>query len=56
MTQVELLPYHGPHNPLDLVVVEIVFGRLFEAFQHISQATLAGASTDDSTRPQKKMC
>jgi hypothetical protein len=28
----ELPPYHGPRSPLDLVAVEFVFGRLFEAF------------------------
>jgi hypothetical protein len=32
MTQVELPPYHGPHSPLDLVVIEIIFARLFEIF------------------------
>jgi hypothetical protein len=56
MTQVELPPYHRPRNPLDVIIVEIIFGCLFEAFQHISQAVVAGASTDDSTRPQKKVC
>jgi hypothetical protein len=32
MTQIELPPYRGPQNPLDLVAMEIIFGRLFEAF------------------------
>jgi hypothetical protein len=32
MTQIELPPYHVPLNPLDLVAIEIIFGRLFEAF------------------------
>jgi hypothetical protein len=27
----ELPPYRGPRSPLDLVVVEHIFGRLFEA-------------------------
>jgi hypothetical protein len=36
MTQVELPPYRGPHNPLDLIAIEIIFGRMFEAFQRIS--------------------
>jgi hypothetical protein len=54
MSQIELPPYCGPCSQLDLIVVEIIFGRLFEAFRHISQATATGASTDDSTRPQKK--
>jgi hypothetical protein len=30
--------YHGSHNRLNLVLVNLAFGRLFEAFQHISQA------------------
>jgi hypothetical protein len=32
MTQVELHPYHGPRSPLDLVTIEIIYGRIFEAF------------------------
>jgi hypothetical protein len=32
MTQVELPPYCGPRSPLDLVVINIVFGCIFEAF------------------------
>jgi hypothetical protein len=32
MTQIELHLYHGLRGPLNLVVVEIIFGRLFEAF------------------------
>jgi hypothetical protein len=46
MTQIELPPYHRPQSPLSLVVVEIVFGRLFEAFRHESQAA----------QPVKKTC
>jgi hypothetical protein len=37
MIQVELSPYHGPHSPLDLVALEIVFGRMFEAFHRVSR-------------------
>jgi hypothetical protein len=29
MTQIELPLYRGPRSPLDLVVVEIIFGHLF---------------------------
>jgi hypothetical protein len=29
---IELSPYHGPRNPLDIVVIEHLFGHLFEAF------------------------
>jgi hypothetical protein len=32
MTQLELPPYCGPRSPLDLVAIEIIFGRTFEAF------------------------
>jgi hypothetical protein len=55
MSQIELPPYRGPYSPLDLLIIEIIFGCLFEAFRHLSQAAAAGASTDDNTRPQKKM-
>jgi hypothetical protein len=45
----ELSSYHGSHNCLNLVAVNLAFGRLFEAFQHVSQAirtdTTAGADT-----------
>jgi hypothetical protein len=54
MSQIELPLYRGTCSPLELVIIEIIFRRLFEAFRHISQATVAGASTDDNTRPQKK--
>jgi hypothetical protein len=56
MIQIELPPYRGPRSPLDLVVVEIIFGRLFEDFRHISQATGTGTSTGGVIQPQKKMC
>jgi hypothetical protein len=32
MSQIKLPRYRGPCSPLDLVVVEIIFVRLFEAF------------------------
>jgi hypothetical protein len=32
MTQFELPPYRGPCSPVNLVAIEIVFGRVFEAF------------------------
>jgi hypothetical protein len=55
MTQIELPLYRGPHNSLDLIDVEIIFRRLFEAFRHISQATSTGTSACDEIQPQKKM-
>jgi hypothetical protein len=54
MTHIELPPYCGPRSPLDLVVVDIIFGLLFEAFQHASQAAGTGASAGDDTQPLKK--
>jgi hypothetical protein len=54
MTQMELPPYHGPKSPLDLVTIEIIFGRLFEAFQYTSQAIGAESSADGDTQPLKK--
>jgi hypothetical protein len=42
--QVELPPYRGPRSPVDLVTVEIFFGRIFEAFHRMSQAAAAGAA------------
>jgi hypothetical protein len=32
----KLPSYHGSRNQLNLVLVNLAFGRLFEAFQHIS--------------------
>jgi hypothetical protein len=34
--------------------IEIVFGRLFEVFQHASQAAGTGTSAGDDTQPSKK--
>jgi hypothetical protein len=56
MTQVELPPYHGPHSPLDLVSIEIIFGHIFEAFSQISQAAAAGATPPDDNKPLKRFC
>jgi hypothetical protein len=49
MIQIEHAPYRGPQSPLDLVAVEIIFGCIFEAFWHASQATRSGASAGDDT-------
>jgi hypothetical protein len=54
MIQIEHAPHHGPQNPLDSVAVEIIFGHLFEAFQHASQAVRTGTSPNDGTLPVKK--
>jgi hypothetical protein len=54
MTQIELPPYREPRSPLDLVVVEIIFGRLLEAFRHTSQAASTRTSAEDDTQAPKK--
>jgi hypothetical protein len=54
MTQIELPPYRGSRSPLDLVDVEIIFGHLFVAFRHASEAAGTGTSAGDDTRPPKK--
>jgi hypothetical protein len=55
ITHIELPPYCGPHSPLDLVNIEIIFGRIFEAFRHISQVVAASAVASDDDMPQKKL-
>jgi hypothetical protein len=50
----ELPSYHGSRNRLNLVSVNLLFGRLFEAFQHISQAIRTNATTGADTQPAKK--
>jgi hypothetical protein len=50
----ELPSYHGSHNRLNLVSVNLAFGRLFEAFQHISQAIRTDATAGADTQPAKK--
>jgi hypothetical protein len=46
--------YHGSRNQLNLVSVNLAFGRLFEAFQHISQAVRTDATAGADTQPAKK--
>jgi hypothetical protein len=36
MTHIELPPYRSPRSLLDFIAIEIIFGCIFEAFQHIS--------------------
>jgi hypothetical protein len=50
----ELPSYHGSRNQLNLVSVNLAFGRLFEAFQHISQAVRTDATAGADTQPAKK--
>jgi hypothetical protein len=50
----ELPSYHSSHNRSNLVSVNLVFGRLFEAFQHISQAIGTDATARTDIQPAKK--
>jgi hypothetical protein len=53
-TQIELPPYCGARCTLDLVAIEIIFGRLFEVFRHTTQAASIGSSAGGNTQPPKK--
>jgi hypothetical protein len=46
--------YHGSHTRLTLVSVNLVFGSLFEAFHHISQAIRTDAAAGTDIQPAKK--
>jgi hypothetical protein len=50
----ELPSYHGSRSQLNLVLVNLTFGRLFEAFQHISQAVRTNATAGADTQLAKK--
>ena len=50
----ELPSYHLSRNRLNLVSVNLVFGRLFEAFQHISQGIRTDATVGADIQPPKK--
>jgi hypothetical protein len=50
----ELPPYRGPRSPLDLVAIEHIFGRLFEAFRHVCQAVRSGTSAGDDAKLSKR--
>jgi hypothetical protein len=50
----ELPSYHGSRNRLNLVAVNLTFGHLFEAFQHVSQAIRTDTTTGADTQPDKK--
>jgi hypothetical protein len=51
----KLLPHHVPQSHLGLVAVKLVFGRLFEAFQHPSQAARTDTSAGADTQPAKRL-
>jgi hypothetical protein len=49
LTQIELPSYHRLRSPLNLDVVEIIFGQLFEVFRHASHAAGVGSSARGAT-------
>jgi hypothetical protein len=51
---IELPPYRRPRSSLDLVAVDHIFGRLFEAFRLVSQAAKTGTSADEVVQPLKR--
>jgi hypothetical protein len=55
MHQVELPPCHGPRSPLDVVAIKIIFGRIFESFQQISQVATIGTTSADDNKPLKRL-
>jgi hypothetical protein len=54
MIHVELPPFRGPHSPLDLIVIKIIFGHIFEEFRRISQAAAAGTTSTADDKPSKR--
>jgi hypothetical protein len=54
MTQVELPPYCRPRSPLDSIAIEIIFGRIFKAFQRISQVAATSVASTDDNKPLKR--
>jgi hypothetical protein len=51
----EFFPHHVPRCSSGLVVVKIVFGRLFEALQHPTQAAKIDTSTGADIQPVKRL-
>jgi hypothetical protein len=51
----ELFPHHAPHCSLGLVAIKLVFGRLFDALQRITQATGIDTSAGADTQPIKRL-
>jgi hypothetical protein len=51
----ELFPHHAPRCSLGLVAVKLVFRRLFEALQHLTQAAKINTSAGANTQPAKRL-
>jgi hypothetical protein len=50
----ELFPHHAPRRSLGLVAVRLIFWRLFEAFQCLTQAARIDTSAGADTQPDKR--
>jgi hypothetical protein len=51
----ELFPHHAPRCSLGLVAVKLIFGRLFDALQHLTQAIEINTSAGANTQPAKRL-
>jgi hypothetical protein len=51
----ELFPHHAPRCSLGLVAVKLVFRRLFEALQRLTQVAKINTSAGADTQPAKKL-
>jgi hypothetical protein len=51
----ELFPHHAPRCSLGLVAVKLIFGRLFEALQCLTQAAMINTSAGAYTQSAKKL-
>jgi hypothetical protein len=51
----ELFPHHAPRRSLGLVVARLIFRRLFEAFQCLTQAARTDTSAGADTQPAKRL-
>jgi hypothetical protein len=51
----EFFPHHALQRSLGLVVVRLVFWRLFEAFQHLTQTARTDTSAGADTQPTKRL-
>jgi hypothetical protein len=51
----KLFPHHAPRCSLGLVVVKLIFGRLFEALQCLTQAAKINTSAGVDTQAVKRL-
>jgi hypothetical protein len=51
----ELFSHHAPRCSLGLVAIKLIFGRLFKALQHLTQAATINTSARADTQPAKRL-